>query len=27
VIEQAHIDEFITRLSEAARTYVPPADE
>ncbi|WP_019832190.1 aspartate aminotransferase family protein [Sphingomonas sp. PR090111-T3T-6A] len=27
VIEQAHIDEFVTKLSEAARTYVPPADE
>ena len=27
VIEQAHIDEFVTKMSEAARTYVPPADE
>ena len=27
VIEQAHIDEFITKLSEAARTYVPPSDD
>ena len=27
IIEQAHIDEFVTKLSEAARTYVPPADD
>jgi acetylornithine/N-succinyldiaminopimelate aminotransferase len=27
VIEQAHIDEFVTKLSEAARIYVPAADE
>lgn len=27
VIEQAHIDEFVGKMSEAARTYVPPADE
>jgi acetylornithine/N-succinyldiaminopimelate aminotransferase len=27
VIEQAHIDEFVAKLSEAARTYVPLADE
>ena len=27
VIEQAHIDEFVTKLSEAARTYAPPSDD
>lgn len=27
IIEQTHIDEFVAKLSEAARTYVPPADE
>ena len=27
VIEQAHIDEFVAKLSEAARVYVPAADE
>jgi len=27
IIEQAQIDEFVTTLSEAARLYVPPADE
>ncbi len=27
VIEQAHIDEFVSKLSEAARTYVPPSDD
>jgi acetylornithine/N-succinyldiaminopimelate aminotransferase len=27
VIEQSHIDEFIARMSDAARTYVPPSDD
>ncbi|ODU20290.1 MAG: acetylornithine transaminase [Sphingomonas sp. SCN 67-18] len=27
IIEEAHIAEFIEKLSEGARTYVPPADE
>jgi acetylornithine/N-succinyldiaminopimelate aminotransferase len=27
IIEQAHIDAFVSTLSEAARLYVPPADE
>ena len=27
IIEQAQIDEFVATLSEAARLYVPPADE
>jgi acetylornithine/N-succinyldiaminopimelate aminotransferase len=27
VIEQSHIDEFVGKLSDAARTYVPPSDD
>ena len=27
VIEQAHIDEFVGKMSEAARSYVPPSDD
>jgi len=27
VIEQRHIDEFVSKMSEAARTYVPPSDD
>jgi acetylornithine/N-succinyldiaminopimelate aminotransferase len=27
VIEQGHIDEFVSKMSEAARTYVPPSDD
>ncbi|GGE79026.1 aspartate aminotransferase family protein [Sphingomonas prati] len=27
IIEQSHIDEFVATVSEAARLYVPPADE
>ena len=27
IIEQAHIDEFVQKLSEGARVYVPAADE
>jgi acetylornithine/N-succinyldiaminopimelate aminotransferase len=27
VIEQAHIDEFVAKLSDAARTYVPATDD
>ncbi|USI72244.1 aspartate aminotransferase family protein [Sphingomonas morindae] len=27
VIEQSHIDEFVEKLSEAARTYAPPSDD
>ena len=27
VIEQRHIDEFASRMSDAARTYVPPSDD
>ena len=27
VIEQAHIDEFVAKLGEAARTYAPPSDD
>jgi acetylornithine/N-succinyldiaminopimelate aminotransferase len=27
VIEQGHIDEFVSKMSEAARTYVPAADD
>jgi hypothetical protein len=27
VIEQGHIDEFVAKMSDAARTYVPVADD
>ncbi len=27
VIEQGHIDEFVAKLSDAARTYTPPTDD